>query len=428
MRSAIERMQAAERGDDDPLESDIAFHVAVLRASMNRFYAQLTELTATALRFSIRTTNRYKGVQLASVADHKKVADAILAGRPAAAQEAMRKLIQEAMDLIISREERHTRRSTGGRRTVRPPRMSKIRVAIVGLGKIARDQHVPVIAASDDFELVAVASPNSRLDGVKGYANLDDLLRAEQNVDAVALCTTPQVRYDAARLALERGVHVLLEKPPGVTVTEVQALVSIAERKGVALFASWHSRHAAAVAKAREWLAQRRITSVSVAWKEDVRVWHPGQKWIWQAGGLGVFDPGINALSILTRILPARVALREAPLSPSRRTAKRRLPRSSSISSSAGAPVRVELDFLQTGPQTWDIVAETDAGRLRFKGGTVMKVDDRVVRSARSRVRESVRAFRTLVRERRIDVDLAPFQLVADALSAAAPPHAPFIE
>jgi DNA-binding FadR family transcriptional regulator len=112
VRSAIERMQAAERGDDDPLESDIAFHVAVLRATMNRFYAQLTGLTATALRFSIRTTNRYKGVQLASVADHKKVADAILAGKPAVAAEAMRKLIQEALDLITAREERQARRST----------------------------------------------------------------------------------------------------------------------------------------------------------------------------------------------------------------------------------------------------------------------------------------------------------------------------
>lgn len=105
--SAIDRMQAAERGDDDPLESDIAFHVAVLRATRNRFYAQLTGLTATALRFSIRTTNRYKGVQLASVADHKKVADAIIAGRSAAAAEAMRKLIQEALDLIRTREEHH---------------------------------------------------------------------------------------------------------------------------------------------------------------------------------------------------------------------------------------------------------------------------------------------------------------------------------
>lgn len=107
LRAAIGRMQAAELGDDDPLDSDIAFHVAVLRASRNRFYSQLTGFIAAALRFSIRTTNRNKGVKLASAADHKKVADAIIAGRPAAASDAMRKLIREAMDLIDRREESH---------------------------------------------------------------------------------------------------------------------------------------------------------------------------------------------------------------------------------------------------------------------------------------------------------------------------------
>jgi DNA-binding FadR family transcriptional regulator len=112
IRGAIERMQAADRGDDDPLESDIAFHVAVLRASRNRFYAQLTGFTATALRFSIRTTNRYKGVKLASVADHKKVADAIIAGKQTAAGEAMRKLIQEALDLMRRREDQPAPRSS----------------------------------------------------------------------------------------------------------------------------------------------------------------------------------------------------------------------------------------------------------------------------------------------------------------------------
>jgi DNA-binding FadR family transcriptional regulator len=103
LSAAIGRMQAAEDGDDDPLDSDIAFHVAVLRASRNRFYAQLAGFIASALRFSIRTTNHYKGVRLASSADHKKVADAIIAGRPDAASDAMRKLIQEAMDLINRR-------------------------------------------------------------------------------------------------------------------------------------------------------------------------------------------------------------------------------------------------------------------------------------------------------------------------------------
>jgi DNA-binding FadR family transcriptional regulator len=113
IRSAIKRMQAADRGDDDPLDSDIAFHLAVLRASRNRFYAQLTGFTATALRISIRMTNRYKGVRLGSVADHRKVADAIIAGNPAAASEAMRKLIQEALDLIRKCETRQqTRRES----------------------------------------------------------------------------------------------------------------------------------------------------------------------------------------------------------------------------------------------------------------------------------------------------------------------------
>ena len=50
-------------------------------------------------------------------------------------------------------------------------------------------------------------------------------------------------------------------------------------------------------------------------WKEDVRVWHPGQRWIWEPGGFGVFDPGINALSIVARIFPGALFVREAELS-----------------------------------------------------------------------------------------------------------------
>ena len=97
---AIDRMAAAARGEDDPLHSDIAFHVAVLRASGNRFYSELRELIETALKFSIRTTNRYKGVRLASIEDHRKVAEAIVAGDAQLAATRMRALIQEALDLI----------------------------------------------------------------------------------------------------------------------------------------------------------------------------------------------------------------------------------------------------------------------------------------------------------------------------------------
>jgi DNA-binding FadR family transcriptional regulator len=93
---AIERMAAAERGDDDPLESDIAFHIAVLEASGNRFYRDLTGLVRTALCFSIRRSNESAGVPMANVRDHKRIADAIVAGDAKLAEHYMTKLIEGA--------------------------------------------------------------------------------------------------------------------------------------------------------------------------------------------------------------------------------------------------------------------------------------------------------------------------------------------
>jgi DNA-binding FadR family transcriptional regulator len=120
--NALNRMIAAEHGEDDPLTSDIAFHISILRASGNRFFAQVRELTETALRFSIRTTNRFKGVRLASVNDHKKVSDAILAGDSAAAGTAMRELIEEALDLIRKGEGIDAKGARVALRAVRTPR------------------------------------------------------------------------------------------------------------------------------------------------------------------------------------------------------------------------------------------------------------------------------------------------------------------
>lgn len=97
---ALERMLAASRDEDDPLTSDIAFHISVMQATRNRFYIQLCDLIDTALRFSIRTTNAYKGVNQASVSDHQKVADAIAARDAPAAEAAMRVMMVEAIDLI----------------------------------------------------------------------------------------------------------------------------------------------------------------------------------------------------------------------------------------------------------------------------------------------------------------------------------------
>ncbi len=294
--------------------------------------------------------------------------------------------------------------------------MAKTRIALVGLGKIARDQHVPALAASDAFELVGVASPHNQLEGVPSYSNLETLLQAVPDIGAVALCTTPQVRYEIARFALQRGLHVLLEKPPGVTVCEVQALAALARTQQVALFASWHSRHAPGVEPARAWLQGRNIHGATVTWKEDVRVWHPGQTWIWKAGGLGVFDPGINALSILTQILPGEVALQKAELRYPR-NCETPIAAALRLADAQGAPIRMDLDFLHPGPPSWDIVVDSDAGQLSLsKGGGEMRLNGQLVPDLRGREYPDLYAhFARLVHARAADVDVRPLQLVADA-------------
>lgn len=102
IKAAIDRMFAADRGEEDALAADIGFHIAVLEASNNRFMRQFTGLTETTLRFSIRRTNDYKGVPRASARDHKKVADAIIEGEPTLAGERMSELIGGALDLLLA--------------------------------------------------------------------------------------------------------------------------------------------------------------------------------------------------------------------------------------------------------------------------------------------------------------------------------------
>jgi DNA-binding FadR family transcriptional regulator len=93
-------MRAAARGDDDPLESDIAFHVAVLHATCNRFYIQLDGFIDTALRTSIQLTNRVKGVALADVEAHSAILAAIERHDAEGAASAMKSILQEVLDLI----------------------------------------------------------------------------------------------------------------------------------------------------------------------------------------------------------------------------------------------------------------------------------------------------------------------------------------
>ena len=193
--------------------------------------------------------------------------------------------------------------------------MEPVRIAVIGLGKIARDQHLPALQGSPAFTVAATFSPDgASVTGVPSFESLEELLTSDVGVEAVAICTPPQARHSLGATALRRGLHVFLEKPPTVSLAEAASLVDLARAVGVTVFAAWHSRFAAGVDPARAWLAGRRILGATIIWREDVRAWHPGQEWIWRSGGFGVFDPGINALSIATHILPGPIVLDDAEL------------------------------------------------------------------------------------------------------------------
>lgn len=103
IEKALLRMQEAEQGLDDPLEADIAFHTSILVASGNRFFVQLTEFISTALRVSIRYTNKIKGVSGPDVQKHADILDTIKSRNPEKARNAVATILDEALALIESK-------------------------------------------------------------------------------------------------------------------------------------------------------------------------------------------------------------------------------------------------------------------------------------------------------------------------------------
>ncbi len=293
--------------------------------------------------------------------------------------------------------------------------MSPIKIGIVGVGKIVRDQHLPALAKDPNYKLVAAASRHGKVDGIPNFPTIEAMLDAAPELEAVSLCMPPQFRYDAARIALLARKHVFLEKPPGATVSEVEDLKALAAANGVSLFASWHSRYAPAVEAARAFLGSAKIRSAAINWKEDVRRWHPNQDWIWQPGGFGVFDPGINALSIATYILPSMFITSAVLDFPENRAAP--IAAHVTFRASNGLPVTMELDWLQTGPQSWDILADTDEGAMVLSGGgSKLIVDGHIVHDEpEAEYPMLYQRFADIVRAGTSDVDLAPLQHVADA-------------
>lgn len=306
------------------------------------------------------------------------------------------------------------------------PTAAPLRVAIVGAGQIARVQHIPALAATSGLTLAAIANPFpvDVPDGVSLHASLADLLAEAPGIDAVAICTPPQIRYQLAILALDAGKHVLLEKPPAATPAEITALARHAAERGLTLFTAWHSLFNDGVDRAREILAARGASGMRIVWKEDVRKWHPGVDWFWKPGGMGAFDSGMNAFSILVSVMPEPVFVRAATFGIPRgahtpMTASLRLatPTHSEGFSS-------EHDWNQKDGETWILRWTLDDGGILEleRGGAVLKLDGQTLVTGSGLDEEYPRLyahFRDLIHAGRSDIEIRPLQLVADAFMLA---------
>lgn len=290
------------------------------------------------------------------------------------------------------------------------------RIALVGFGRIASTEHRSALAASEAFELVAAVDPVVVAPNLPTFRDLESLLDSGPRIDAVALCQPPQSRFRSARLALRAGLHVLLEKPPGATVAEVESLHAQALEAGRTLFASWHSRFAPAVVPATERLAHRTVRSMSIVWRENVQDWHPGQKWVWAPGGFGVFNPGINALSVATAMLRAPLQVVEGTLEiPANQGAP--IAAALTLETPEGVPVSAQFDWRKLGPPQWEITVATDRGEVKLtEGGSRLWCEGTELDVGPRREYPALYGrFAELIANRRCDVDLAPLRTVADA-------------
>ena len=284
--------------------------------------------------------------------------------------------------------------------------VGKTKVALVGIGKIAKDQHVPSIATSDEWDLAATVSREGTVEGAPAYTDIDTMLAENPDIGVVSLCLPPVPRYDFAAACLRAGRHVMLEKPPGATLAECYDLGAMAADAGVVLFATWHSRMAKGVQAAKAALTGKTVESGHIDWKENVRQWHPDQDWVFEPGGMGVLDPGINALSILTEVLPNPVHLKSATLhTPS----NRQTPIQAELTFTGG--ITASLDWLKEGQQTWEQRFTTTDGTVvhLLEGGNRCVVDGEEQKVSNLGEYPALYARMTdLVRLGKSGVDLAP--------------------
>src|SRR5688572_9114429 len=140
--------------------------------------------------------------------------------------------------------------------------VERVRVGFIGAGWWATANHMPLLAARDDVELAAVCRlGRTELEAVQrrfgfGFATEDyrDLL--DQPLDAVVVSSPHGLHYEHARAALERGLHVMVEKPMALRGADAWHLVELARARDLHLLVPYGWNYKPFVEEAQRWVAE----------------------------------------------------------------------------------------------------------------------------------------------------------------------------
>ena len=144
----------------------------------------------------------------------------------------------------------------------------KIRLALIGCGRIAKNHFSAIEKHGDDLELVAVCDTDPAAlqaatvtNTVPGYAHLRDLLTAEKP-DLIALCTPSGLHPDQAILAARHGVHVMTEKPMATRWQDGVRMVKACDEAGVHLFVVKQNRRNATLQLLKRAVEEKRFGKI----------------------------------------------------------------------------------------------------------------------------------------------------------------------
>ncbi|MDF2668543.1 MAG: oxidoreductase [Paenibacillus sp.] len=142
-----------------------------------------------------------------------------------------------------------------------------VNVAFVGAGGIAHT-HFKVLADNEHARMVAVcdvvtenAQKAAQDYGMKAYSDVAQMLDSER-IDALFLCVPPFAHGELEEMAAERGIHLMVEKPVGLSMEQVTRKAQAIRKGGIIATAGYCLRYHDVVDKAREYLSSREIGMV----------------------------------------------------------------------------------------------------------------------------------------------------------------------